>query len=108
MKTTANAKKKSNKKPAMKAKTSLKKAITRKRIKKRSIKPRPYKMPKTAAEHGITCLSASKGKVCGKPVVWFDYELGERDFYEGFVCDRHKVSNRVEKLAQHQVATKAV
>jgi hypothetical protein len=52
-----------------------------------------------AAEYGITCLSDVNGKVCGKAVVWFDYELGEREFYKGFVCDDHRISSRVEKLA---------
>jgi hypothetical protein len=54
---------------------------------------RPYTLPKTAAELGIVCS-------CGKPVVWFDYEIGERNHISGFVCDEHKISNRVEKLAQ--------
>jgi hypothetical protein len=56
-------------------------------------------MPKTAAELGITCLSEVDGQPCGAAVVWFGYETGEKDFYKGFVCDRHRVSNRVEKLA---------
>ena len=38
----------------------------------------------------------------GASVIWFDYELGEKEFYSGFVCDDHRVSNRVEKLAQPQ------
>jgi hypothetical protein len=40
----------------------------------------------------------------GASVIWFDYELGEKEFYSGFVCDDHKVSTRVEKLAQYQTA----
>jgi hypothetical protein len=31
--------------------------------------------------------------------MWFDYEPGEKEFYKGFLCDEHKVSDRVEKLA---------
>jgi len=57
------------------------------------------------AEHGITCLSPVGDRTCGEPVIWFDYELGEQEFYKGFVCDAHRVSNRVEKLAQPQAAT---
>jgi hypothetical protein len=34
------------------------------------------------------------------PVIGFDYELGERNHMSGFVCDAHKISARVEKLAQ--------
>jgi hypothetical protein len=71
---------------------------TRKRSVKRKAEPRPYVVPKMAAEYGITCLSDVNGKVCGKAVVWFDYELGERQFYKGFVCDDHRISSRVEKL----------
>jgi hypothetical protein len=37
---------------------------------------------------------------CGKAVIWFNYELGEKEFYKGFVCEAHRISNRVEKLAQ--------
>jgi hypothetical protein len=44
---------------------------------------------------------------CGKAVVWFDYELGEKNHMSGFVCDDHKVSNRVEKLAQPTAASVA-
>jgi hypothetical protein len=73
---------------------------------KKSQEQRPYIAPKTAAEHGLTCLSPAPGAdgVCGAPVIWFDYELGEKEFYKGFVCDAHKVSNRVEKLAQPSAA----
>jgi hypothetical protein len=59
----------------------------------------PYVPPKTAAELGITCLSEIDGQACGRAVIWFDYELGEREFYKGFVCDDHRISTRVEKLA---------
>jgi hypothetical protein len=61
-----------------------------------------------AAEYGITCLSDVNGKVCGKAVDWFDYELGEREFYRGFVCDDHRISNQVEKLAHLHQAGDAV
>jgi hypothetical protein len=40
------------------------------------------------------------GGICGAPVIWFDFEIGEKEFYKGFVCDAQRVSNRVEKLAQ--------
>jgi hypothetical protein len=57
-------------------------------------KPSPYVLPRTAAELGIVCA-------CGQPVVWFDYEIGERSHMQGFVfvCDNHKISTRIEKLA---------
>jgi hypothetical protein len=80
--------------------TTKKKAVSK--------QPRPYVMPKTAAELGITCLSPASNAagVCQKAVVWFDYALGEKKSYlHGFVCDEHRVSNRVEKLAQPQTAT---
>ena len=86
--------------------TTTKKAgsAASKRTSRRSKEARPYVMPKTAAEHGITCLSPAfnAAGVCAKAVIWFDYELGEKEFYKGFVCDEHRVSNRVEKLAQPQ------
>ena len=62
-------------------------------------KPHIYQAPKTAASPGITCAGGNTGD-CGLPVIWFDYELGEKNHRSGFVCDAHKVSNRVEKLAQ--------
>jgi hypothetical protein len=86
--------------------TTTKKAgstkTTSKRTSRRSKEARPYVMPRTAAELGITCLSPALNAagICGAPVVWFDYELGEKNFMHGFVCDEHRVSNRVEKLAQ--------
>jgi hypothetical protein len=46
--------------------------------------------------------------ICGASVIWFDYELGEKEFYKCFVCDEHRVRNRVEKLAQPQTATSIV
>jgi hypothetical protein len=55
--------------------------------------------PDSPAEPGITCGAIVAGGRCGAPVVWFDYELGEKEFYKGFVCDTHRVSSRVEKLA---------
>jgi hypothetical protein len=45
-------------------------------------------------------IGASADGICGAPVIWFDYEPGEKEFYKGFVYDVHRVSNRVEKLAQ--------
>jgi hypothetical protein len=82
-----------------KKKPAKRKPPTRKRSVKRKAKPRLYVVPKTAAELGITCMSEPSGKAGGAAVVWFDYELGEREFYKGFVCDDHRISNRVEKLA---------
>jgi hypothetical protein len=41
--------------------------------------------------------------ICGAPSIWFDYEIGERSHTQGFVCDEHKVSERVEKLAQPKI-----
>ena len=80
------------KKPAKK-----KRPTARKRSKKQT--PHEYKLPKTAAELGITCFTKVEGEKCGKPAIWFDYQLGEKEFYSGFVCDNHKISRRVEKLA---------
>jgi hypothetical protein len=85
------------------AKKKPAKAPGRKRSTKKPIEARPYVMPKTAAEHGITCLSPVAGSKCGAPVIWFDYELGEKEFYRGFVCDAHKVSDRVEKMAVYEI-----
>src|SRR5436305_5015841 len=87
---------KPKKRPAKKA-TAKKKATPRKPSRKKE--PRPYVEPKTAAELGITCTALVAGVQCGAAVVWFDYELGERSHMSGFVCDAHKVSERVEKLA---------
>jgi hypothetical protein len=78
-----------------------------KRTSRRKQEPRPYVMPRTAAEHGIICRSPAPGAggICGAAVVWFDYALGEKNHMSGFVCDEHKVSNRVEKLAQPKTAS---
>jgi hypothetical protein len=81
------------------------KSPTAKTTARRTKEPHSYVMPKTAAELRITCLSPVAGSKCGAPVIWFDYELGEKEFYRGFVCDDHRVSDRVEKLAQPQIAT---
>jgi hypothetical protein len=83
----------------MKKRTTAKRPA-RKRAPKKGREARPYLEPKTAAELGITCLATVAGGKCGQPAIWFDYELGEKEFYKGFVCDAHRVSNRVEKLAQ--------
>ena len=83
----------------MKKQPTNTKPQTRKPSAKKPDEPHVYVMPKTAAEHGITCLSQVAGSKCGAPVIWFDYELGEKEFYRGFVCDAHRRSNRVEKLA---------
>jgi hypothetical protein len=37
---------------------------------------------------------------CNKFVIWFADESGEKNLLSGFVCDKHKVSKRVKKLAQ--------
>src|SRR5215212_1547552 len=81
-----------------------------KRPSRRKKEARPYVMPRTAAEHGIVCRSPAPGAggICGKPVIWFDYELGEKNHMQGFVCDEHKVSNRIEKRAQPKIATSVV
>jgi hypothetical protein len=62
-----------------------------------------YVLPRTAAELGLVCTGGNTGQPCGLPVIWFDYELGEKNHISGFVCDVHKVGNRVEKLAQPQI-----
>jgi hypothetical protein len=43
----------------------------------------------------------------GKLVVWFDYQLGEKNHTSGLVCDARRGSDRDEKLSQPQI-TKAV
>jgi hypothetical protein len=82
----------------MKKKTEKKRTTTKRKTTPRT-KPHFYREPKTAAELGITCGHETSGVKCGQPAIWFDYELGEKDFYKGIVCDAHRASNRVEKLA---------
>jgi hypothetical protein len=85
-----------------------KKLIAKKRQKpagKRSKAPHIYQPPKTAAELGIVCTGGSSAESCNLPVLFFDYEIGEKNHRSGFVCDGHKVSNRVEKLAQPPAAS---
>jgi hypothetical protein len=94
------------KKGGKKTTTTKKAASTAsKRTSQRSKEARPYVMPKTAAEHGITCLSPALNAAgeCGAAVVWFDYALGEKNHMQGFVCDSHRVGDRVEKLALPKV-----
>lgn len=74
--------------------TAKKRQTGRRSAAKRGKAPHIYQAPKTAAELGIVC------SVCSGPAIWFDYELGEKQHMSGFVCDEHKVSNRIEKLAQ--------
>jgi hypothetical protein len=88
----------------MKTTAATKKPGSKKSAARKGKEQRPYVKPKTAAELGITCLSLTDGKTCGAPVIWFDYELGEKEFYKGLVCDVHKVSSRLEKLAQPTAA----
>jgi len=59
-----------------------------------------HHLPKATTGLRITCLSPAPGAdgICGKAVVWFDNEIGEKEFYIRFVCNAHRVSNRVEKL----------
>jgi hypothetical protein len=86
--------------------TKAKKKINAKKRQGRKKTPsqsRPYVLPKTAAELGIVCKADRDGEPCNLPVIWFDYEPGEKEFYRGFVCDDHRVSDRVEKLAQPQI-----
>jgi hypothetical protein len=54
---------------------------------------------KPAAKQGIVCLSPVPIGKCGAPVIWFDYELGEKNHMSGFVCDEHRLSDSLEKLA---------
>lgn len=80
----------------------------RQRASKKKTAVRPYVEPKTAAELGIVCAALVDGSKCGKPVQWFDYQLGEKSHMAGFVCEAHKVSERVEKLRvkeQHQATS---
>jgi hypothetical protein len=85
-----------------------KKLIAKKRQGRRPTpkrEPRPYTLPKTAAELGIVCTADRNGSPCNLPVIWFDYSLGEKSHMSGFVCDDHRISNRVEKLAQPPAAS---
>jgi hypothetical protein len=93
------AKKGGSTKPATKRPAS-------KRTSRPKQEPRAYVMPKTAAELGIVCRSPAfnAAGICGAAVVWFDYELGEKNHMQGFVCDEHRISDRVEKLAQPKTA----
>ncbi len=43
--------------------------------------------------------------VAARLSVYFDDELGEKKHRQGFVCDEHKVSDRVEKPAQPTAAS---
>jgi hypothetical protein len=54
-----------------------------------------------AAYRQSDCLSLTINAdgICGTPVIWFNYELGEKEFDKGFVCETHRISNRVEKPA---------
>jgi hypothetical protein len=92
----------------MKTTTLIKKPGSRKPATKKGTEQRPYIEPQTAAEYGLTCLSLTDGKTCGAPVIWFDYELGEKEFYKGFVCNAHRISNRVEKLGQPEIVSKTI
>jgi len=84
---------------ATKRQASKKSSGKAKRKIARTKEPHVYIAPKMAAEVGIVCLGITNAAACGKAVVWFDYELGEKDHMSGFVCDDHRVSDRVEKLA---------
>lgn len=76
------------------------KKTARKRAAPTVRQPRPYVAPKTAVELGYFCKGGNSGEECGAVPVWFDYQLGEIEHLRGFVCDAHKVSNRLEKLGQ--------
>lgn len=91
------------KKAKAKKKSVKKKSVARHRVSKPAV--RPYVEPKTAAELGILCAAMVDGSKCGKPVLWFDYALGEKSHMVGFVCEAHKISNRVEKLEIHTHTT---
>jgi hypothetical protein len=39
-----------------------------------------------------------------KSVVWFEYKLGEKEFYKGFVCDAHRFNCKGDKLSSPQLA----
>ena len=99
---TKTARKKPVKKKKARFSLRNEKSPSQKQTRKNSRKPpneRPYREPKTAAELGITCSALVDGVKCGKAVMWFDYAIGERNHMSGLICDEHRVSNRVEKLA---------
>ena len=78
-----------------------KKASKKARRRRESTPPRPYVMPKTAAELGITC------SLCGSRAVWFDYGRGQRDHRAGFVCDAEPAIGQRERLLIKEQATAA-
>jgi hypothetical protein len=89
------------KKKKLSAKKPAKKAARKK------AKAREYVEPKTALELGYLCKSLTDAGECGRPPVWFDYDLGEVNHLSGFVCDEHKTSRRLEKLGQPKQMTSA-
>lgn len=86
----------------MRTKTKKKRVARRPAREPQPSTPKPPRRARTAAEQGISCLSDVNGSPCGDAAVWFDYQLGEQEFYKGFVCDAHRISNRVEKLLQER------
>jgi hypothetical protein len=35
----------------------------------------------------------SAAGICGESVIWFDYQLREKECYKGFIYEAHRVSN---------------
>jgi hypothetical protein len=83
----------------MTKKTTTRKAPVKRAARKKA-KPSAHVAPKTAFELGYMCKAATDAGECGRPPVWFDYDLGEVNHLSGFVCDDHKTSTRLEKLGQ--------
>jgi hypothetical protein len=52
-------------------------------------------------------LTDIDGLPCGKLPVWFDFDLGEKEWKSGFVCSDHRVSNLLEILKQPQTESRA-
>jgi len=68
-----------------------------------------YDLPMVACDRSIVAFSASGADgICGTPVVWFDYQIAEKNYMQGIVCDVGKVSKTDEKPVSPQTAKAAV
>ena len=81
----------------VKAKGKRKKSKQRKT---RTTAPHIYRMPRTAAQLGITCPQTVDDSPCGKPISYYDpdYLTDRGDFRTGLICEMHPRSPRAQKL----------
>ena len=84
-----------------KKKKTTRKAPAKKAARKKA-KPAPRQNgePKTAFEQGYRCQADVDGSPCGEAPIFFDFEVGEKDWKSAFVCSDHRVSNRLGRLKQ--------